>query len=259
MSSQLEKLIKNKALLIEQKKSAIKYADAVGVSFKVYEKQDSNKALSVEEIKDLNEIYVKSIINTTNILDSHGDVHVKGIWTKSLKESRNLFLLEQHKMDFDHLISDDVSAKASDFEWSELGYDYEGKTQALVFVSKISKEHNTKMFERYAKGQVKNHSVGMRYVKLFLAVSDKRYKEENEVWEKYINEIANKEAAEDMGYFWAVTEAKVIEGSAVLLGSNFATPTIEITAAKGTDINEPSNDTQRKKVVIDYLTKNFTI
>jgi hypothetical protein len=257
MSNHIGQLISNKALLIEQKKSTMKYADAVGVSFKVYEKQDSSKALTVEEIKDLEEIYVKSVINTTNLLDSHGDVHIKGLWKKSLNESKNLFLLEQHKMDFDHLISDDVSAKAEEFEWKDLGYNYEGKTQALVFMTKISKSQHPKMFDRYAKGQVKNHSVGMRYVKLFLAVSDKRYKEENEVWEKYINEIANKEVAEEQGYFWAVTEAKAIEGSAVLLGSNFATPTIEVTAAKGTDIEEPSNDT--RKETIDYLTQNFKL
>jgi hypothetical protein len=39
-----------------------------------------------------------------------------------------------------------------------------------------------------------------------------------------------------------------------LLGSNFATPTIEITAAKGTDIIEPPLGTQK---VIEYLTNNF--
>jgi hypothetical protein len=241
----IHELIKNKALIIAQKKAAIKYADAVGASFKVYEKHDSSKALTSEEIKDLDSIYVKSVINTTNLLDSHSDVHIKGLWNKSLSENKNLFLLEQHKMDFDHLISDDVKAKTEYFEWNDLGFDYQGKTQGLVFTSKISKEQHPKMFDRYAKGQVKNHSVGMRYIKLFLAASDKRYKEEYEIWEKYYDEIANKEAAEEQGYFWAVTEAKAIEGSAVLLGSNFATPTIEITAAKGTDIIEPPLGTQK--------------
>ncbi|KKK49589.1 hypothetical protein LCGC14_3133520, partial [marine sediment metagenome] len=42
--------------------------------------------------------------------------------------------------------------------WSELGFDFEGQTQALVFESTIKKERNEFMFKQYAKGFVKNHS-----------------------------------------------------------------------------------------------------
>ena len=40
---------------------------------------------------------------------------------------------------------------------------------------------------------------------------------------------ANPEVAEEYGYFWVVGEAKDREGSAVVLGSNFVTPTLEVT------------------------------
>ena len=112
------------------------------------------------------------------------------------------------------------------------------------------------MFKQYADGNVQNHSVGMRYVKLFLAVNDEDYKEEKSVWDKYYPTIANKEAAAAQGYFWAVTEAKVIEGSAVPIGSNQITPTIEVTeAAKdGTSKTiEPSKDTHQDKLNINLL------
>jgi hypothetical protein len=93
-----------------------------------------------------------------------------------------------------------------------------------------NKDRNPFMFEQYAKGFVKNHSVGMRYVKLELALnSESKWDvDEKEVWDKYIDEIANKEDAEAQGYFWAVHEAKIVEGSAVPVGSNKFTPTLNI-------------------------------
>jgi hypothetical protein len=50
------------------------------------------------------------------------------------------------------------------------------RTEALVFNVEIDKDRNDFMFNQYAKGYVKEHSVGMRYVKLELAVnSDSKY------------------------------------------------------------------------------------
>ena len=83
------------------------------------------------------------------------------------------------------------------------------------------------MHTQYADGHVKNHSVGMRYVKLSLAINDEDAGSNFDTWEKYIDQVANKEIAEAQGYFWAVKEAKVIEGSAVPIGSNQFTPTLE--------------------------------
>ena len=67
---------------------------------------------------------------------------------------------------------------------------------------------------------VDQHSVGMQYVKIDLAVNDEDYEEEYKLWQDNIDQIGNKEQAEQKGYFWLVREAKLIEISAVLLGSN---------------------------------------
>jgi hypothetical protein len=82
----------------------------------------------------------------------------------------------------------------------------------------------------------------MRYVKMELALnSDSKWDvEEKAIWDKYYNEIANKEVADQRGYFWAVSEAKIVEGSAVVKGSNYATPTISIEAVKTDTSNEPT-------------------
>lgn len=234
--------------LINQKKMITKESDSVSF-YMVSDKGAVNKADTVSE--DVNEITAKLVINTTNILDSHGDVHLKGIWNKSVREQKSLYLLQEHKMKFDHIISDKVKASVKEMTWKDLGADYNGKTEALVFDSTIDKR-NEYMFKQYAKGYVKNHSVGMRYVKIDLALnSDNKYDvEEKEVWDKHIENIVNKEQAEQQGYFWAVSEAKIIEGSAVPIGSNTVTPTLDIEAAdKSTsETNEPLKDTQKDEL-----------
>jgi hypothetical protein len=184
---------------------------------------------------------VRSIINTTKIMDSHSDVHIDQLWNKSLSETKDNYLCKQHDFSFDGIISDNVKAFAKQIPWAELGYpQYPGNTQALVYDSVISKEDCPDMFNKYVAGKVKQHSVGMRYVKMQLAVNDDRYPDEKAAWDKYYPVIANKEAADEAGHFWAITEAKNIEGSAVVRGSNFITPTQSVSAAKeGTEIEIP--------------------
>jgi hypothetical protein len=252
-------LKENKSTLIAQKKMITKEADAMLHYVSV--DNDKGEAVKAESINlsDVNKINAKLVINTTGILDSHGDVHIKGIWNKSAKEQKNILLLQEHKMTFDHIITDNVNVSVNTMKWSDLGYNYKGDTDALTFNAEISKGRNPFMFEQYSKGYVKEHSVGMRYVKLELAInSDSKYDEEEKaVWDKYYSEIVNKEVADEQGYFWVVTEAKIIEGSAVVKGSNFATPTISVEAVKDTptDKEEPLINTLNIEQVKELLKK----
>jgi hypothetical protein len=248
-------LKENKAELIATKKMQTKEADAF---FNVVSNDvilgSANKS-EVNKEENVNQIKVEMVINTTNLMDSHSDVHLKGIWNKSAKEQKNVYLLQEHKMTFDHIISDNVDVSVKEYKWEDLGYNFKGTTEALTFTATIDKNRNPFMFEQYSKGYVKEHSVGMRYVKLELALnSDAKYDiEEKEVWDKYIDQVANKEQAEEQGYFWAVSEAKIVEGSAVVKGSNFATPTISIEAVKNTPTeikNEPTQVTQKRKLSV---------
>lgn len=244
--AELFKFIKeNKALLIAEKKAIVKCADAISyIDGYVNDKGEvtkSNPQTSVDLLKKDN-LKIKVVINTTNLLDSHSDVHMKGIWKKTVKEQKNLYLLQEHQMKFENVITDRVRASIKEYEWSELGFDFKGTTEALVFDAEIDKDRNQFMFEQYAKGYVKEHSVGMRYVNIEMAINseEKYYAEEKAVWDKYIDEVVNREEAERKGYFWAVTEAKVIEGSAVVKGSNYATPTISVKE----NTEEPLESTQ---------------
>lgn len=255
----IAQIVANKDIIMAQKKATIKHAD--GIMGDVFA-PEIDKAMVVKsdtEATDPNTLTAKLAINTTNILDSHSDVHIKGLWNKSLKENKMVMHLQEHQLQFDKIIADgkDLNVSAKDMTFKELGFKLDGSTQVLFFESTIKRDRNLFMFKEYQDGHVKNHSVGMRYVKLFLAVNDEDYKEEKAVWDKYYPTIANKADADALGYFWAVTEAKIIEGSAVPIGSNQITPTIEITeAAKdGTfdNIEQPLEDTATIKDFINYL------
>ena len=223
-------LMTNKDSLIAQKCSAIKFADGFEAHVNVLKNEVgvANKSTFDE---NQTELTVKAVINTTNIMDSHGDVHLKGIWNKSLKENKRIMMLQEHKSNqFDKIIAsgDDLNATVKTYTWKELGYDVDGETQALVFEAKVKKDRNPFMFEQYKQGYVDNHSVGMQYVKLNIAVNDEDYPLAKELYDNHINEIANKADVEAKGYFWAVAEAKAIEGSAVPNGSNKITPTLSV-------------------------------
>jgi len=233
-------LIENKDLHYKQKFSEYKKADSVAHTFP----REASKA-ALENLDNIDKLLVKSVINTTNLMDSHKDVHIPKIWNKTLRENKSFLLLKEHIMNFENIISDEVKAYVETMSFKELGFpQFKMDTQALIFNSVISRERNEFMFDQYGKGFVKNHSVCMRYVKLFLAVNSdaSEYKEEFEVWNRYASQVANIKDAEADGYFYAVTEAKLIEGSAVVKGSNVITPTQSVEAAKE---NEPSADTQK--------------
>lgn len=262
-------LIKNKEILIAQKKAVMKHADAIIYQpYIINSKGEAVKSedMDMDEMMGVDKIKVMAVINTTNIIDSHKDCHMKGIWTKSLQENKMLMHLQEHNMSFKAIIADgkDLKAYVKTMSWLELGYNYPGTTEALVFESIVKRDRNEYMFDQYKKGYVRNHSVGMSYVKIATCINDEDYANEYLAWQKYYPEVSNKEVADEQGYFWAITEAKVIEGSAVPRGSNMCTPTMMIEEVKnqppeGTDkhTEPPTQGTQA--IDYKYLSQNFKL
>ena len=263
-------LVENKKELIAQKKAEKKEIDCSVMVHPTLVWDKSKAANKADgEILDpinLDQLKVVVVINTTNFLDGCGDVHIPGLWNNSLMENKMIMHLQEHEMEFEKIISsgNDLKAYTKRFNWSELGYDYAGTTEALMFDSTILRKRNEFMLNQYANGWVTNHSVGMRYIKTDIAINDETCPNEYEAWKKYFPMIANSDAAIEKGYFWYVTEAKCIEGSAVPIGANTATPTLD----NGMK-NEPSNDTQKqieppnndtqKSINFKSLTNNFKI
>lgn len=254
----LKFLVENKSVLIAEKKSAVKYADAIECSIDLSKeyvidtegklvKADANAAPAVPNQAET----VMVVINSCKWLDSHGDVHIPGIWKKSLKDNLSQIHLQEHEMRFTNIISDESKGYTEEIKWKELGVNLAGSTECLVFASPL-KGRNAYMEDQYRKGFVKQHSVGMRYVSIKLCVNepdDEYYKEEFANWQTYFPMVANSADAEAQGFFWAVTEAKVIEGSAVVKGSNQITPTIgfkSVQPAETTEQNQPPSGTEVK-------------
>lgn len=259
-TAMLDYLGEHKNQIHAEKMSAFKMADAFGV------RSSSDVSYAVKSATTnpdlLNEIQVKAVINATNLLDTHKDVHQPGIWKKGLSESPPRFHLQEHKMTFENEISKDFKVFTELISFKDLGYPrYKGETEILVFDSNIRKSVNEYMFRKYALGQIDNHSVGMQYAKMFFCVnSDSReWKEEMDNWNKWYSTIAN---PKDMGsneYFWSQTEAKAIEGSAVLGGSCWTTPTMSVESVKdneqpngtqGSNKSEQPNGTPKKRLFI---------
>ncbi|WP_339889838.1 hypothetical protein [uncultured Flavobacterium sp.] len=257
-------IAENMTNVLDTKKAQYKEADNYGLSISVKGVTDevietlksiSLKAMnpfskSIDYTKEANlpNIEVTAISNTTNFFDSHFDVHADGIWKKTVSDNKKGFdHLQEHRMGFANIISENAKTTIVKTTFKELGFNYEGTTEALTHTSIIDPNRNLFMYNQYANKWVKNHSVGMRYVTiLFCANSEMEdMKEYKDRWDKYYPLIANKDDVDVHGYFWYVKEAKLAEFSAVPKGSNPITPTTNtiFQADKSLDNLEQADET----------------
>jgi hypothetical protein len=223
----LKEIIANKEAIIELKKASVKNTDIF--SFNAI-KVSVNKAFSEDDgEEDDNGTLKRTIVgNTYNWMDSHDDVHLDGVFSKSIQERGNKILhLHDHKYQLDAKVGINKKVYEKRIKWTDLGINIAGTTTALLMDTEIIKEYNESIFNQYKRGEINQHSVGMQYVKIELAVNDEEEKELFTNWQKHITKIANKERAEQKGYFFAVSEAKLKEISCVIEGSNEVTPTLE--------------------------------
>lgn len=227
----LEYILANKDEVIAMKKQAIKFSDSITsvVSLGAVNKAENS---NTTDTGMLNKTFVA---NTYNWMDSHDDVHVGNTFKKSISENKNIFHLHDHEFKTTAKVGTIKKTEEQQVSWKSLGVNKDGYTTSLVINSDIKKNYNTQVYDQYKNGEITQHSVGMQYVKIDLAVNNPDNVEEFATWNKYIDLIGNQDKAIEKGYFWAVKEAKLSEVSAVLMGSN------ELTGM----INEPSDDTQK--------------
>lgn len=240
----IEFAVANKKQLKKEKKAMIKTFAPVSVVYSVKSKS-ANKALTME-LAD-NEFFV--VGNSIGFFDSHYDVSMKGSWDKSVRERGNKIpIIKDHKMTVDNLFALNLGTSIEQIPIKELGYDMDGETDVVGAKIQIK---DSDMLERYRDGRIKEHSVGMQYVELRLAVNEPEDEESYKIWVENIDKVINKEDAEKAGFFWAVYEQKLIEISAVVLGSNPFTPALKDNDGpqESTRKIEPLEDTQKK---LDY-------
>lgn len=246
----------NKGNIINIKKQAKKFTDNIENFYDELEKLKTKTGGETQAEIGLGYIDKAIVGNTYNWLDSHGDVHVKGCFQKSIGERRTQVMhLHDHELKITSQVGILQDVQEIDVKWKSLGVNVEGNTTALVAQSRVQKEYNPMVYKMYQEGLINQHSVGMFYVKLDLAINsnDSEYMNEKKQWDEVYPLLGNKETAEDQGWFFVVKEAKLLEISAVPYGSNIITPAYdsmtdiiepEPTSSLGNEIAEPSNDTQ---------------
>lgn len=225
---------------------------------------------SLEQIKsfDVDNDYYYIAVNSTNILDSHSDLHVKGIWNKTVKEQQGKnYLVSDHKLEIDKVIakSKDVEMFTAEVPFSTIGKEYDGTTEVLIYKVHKDKIINPLIKDWLDSGDEIQASVRMQYVSIEMALNstDKGDVYEKKVYDEYIDKIANKSDFEEIEYFFVVKDAKnVRESSLVLFGSNGATGLIQQDKTDADTItpeikNEPSVDTQKEQELLKELLNKF--
>ena len=197
-----------------------------------------------EDEDERKEVRVKIVANTANWIDSHMDMLLPDSPKRSIKERKHLIHhLHDHVHEVEAKIGDVVDILLSDLSYAELGIKGTGSTQALIFITDVIKAYNEKVFLQYLRKKVNQHSIGLQYLQLTMAINDPDNKEAFAEWNKYIDQVINEEVAIELGFFFPVQEYRLLENSAVLFGSNEITPTLE------TDINK--KDPQHSTPIID--------
>jgi len=251
-----KELIANKELLIKEKLSQTYKSFEKGLGL-VANQENIVKALETEKAFKMDSDYYYFVVNSANILDSHGDVHVKGNWDKTVKEQQGkVYLVFDHNLKRSEIIAmkEDIEMFTSDVPFSLIGKNYEGKSYSLIYKVAKNKIVNKEAKEWLENGYSLEASVRMQYVKIDLAIDSKEQgnEKEKETFDKYIDLIANKNDYESIDYFWVVKEAKnVYESSLVMFGSNSATGVAQENKAEAEEITsetqEPTKVTQQEE------------
>ena len=251
-----KELIANKELLIKEKLSQTYKSFEKGLGL-VANQESIVKALETEKAFKMDSDYYYFVVNSANILDSHGDVHVKGNWDKTVKEQQGkVYLVFDHNLKRSEIIAmkEDIEMFTAEVPFSLIGKNYEGKSYSLIYKVAKNKIVNKEAKEWLDNGYSLEASVRMQYVKIDLAINSKEEgdEKEKETFDKYIDLIANKSDYESIDYFWVVKEAKnVYESSLVMFGSNSATGVAQENKSEAEEITsekeEPSDDTQKEE------------
>lgn len=219
--------------LLENKKDYIKQKKSLPIETDNFTTHPSFIKANTKSVKGANEKVESKIIgNMANWFDYHQDVMLPNSWKKSISE-REIYILKDHGRSVTDIIADTKSVQSEIINLKDIGISSDVATsQALTAIIEPKREYDEKVYELYKAGRIKEHSIGLQYIQMELALSDPEYKEEFAVYEKYYSQIINKNEVEKFGYFWAIKEAKILEISAVLFGANPLTPTLETTVTE---------------------------
>lgn len=226
----------------------------------------SNKAAGEQAvlIDDNGELDIVAIANAANFIDTQMDMLLPDCWKKTIKESgptgkNRIYHLKDHNQKIDGVIGKINNIYSQDYSLTDLGLSMIGTTQCLVMESTVKEALNDKCFDMYSSKMINQHSIGLQYVKMDIAVNDPNYPAEFAVWNKYYSQVINKDVANKCGYFWVIYEIKLLEVSAVLWGANELTPCVDDMEEKENDVEIDSTKTKEKSISMSEMISKATI
>jgi hypothetical protein len=172
------------------------------------------------------EIEVNAIANLSGWCDSYMDVMIKDNWNKTIADKSIVYHLKDHDYETGSIVGKNPELYTKNFNLEYFGITSDvQKAQALMMRSIVPKEYDKKTYLLYKDNQIKQHSIGLRYVQIVLCLDsaleeDKDYKKN---WDKYYSNVINKDVVDVYGYFFAVIESRILENSCVLFGANVNT------------------------------------
>lgn len=100
------------------------------------------------------------------------------------------------------------------------------KADVLTFTTDVKKSYNEKAYDLYLNDGINQHSIGLQYINISLAINDPEDSEHYSNWTEHFDSLMNKAKAIDDGFFFPVKEYRLIENSGVLFGANELTPVL---------------------------------
>ncbi len=265
-------LREHKSELISAKKSAIKFTDGVTAKVTPVSPTKTTKVSTtkvdtgetpVEPTGETGKLPVTVVCNTAWFCDSQMDVLTDTAYDESITTKGNSIPhIADHQQKSTAHVGDVTRVSKQVLPLKELGLTQEGSTTALVMETIIREDYNEDVFKFYQNGKINQHSIGLNYGELLLAIDSNHEDdvEEKAVWDLYYPNIINKEVVDKHGYFWAVPKADIVENSCVLFGSNSLTPTLStksatkeeesvITQQEGTDMTTKTVEQLQAEVI----------
>ena len=140
--------------------------------------------------------FIYPIISTTKYMDSHDDVHFDGCFTKTVNDQQGkVYYCADHDLSLKGIVAakKDVEMVVKNIDWSIVGKDYQGQTQALIFCIDKSSIKNQDALSLIESDPELENSIRMQYVKVMMGIDskDKMYAVNKQYFDSRINEISN--------------------------------------------------------------------
>lgn len=230
-----EYLVANKAQLISKKKSLPIKSDnltstvnMISSLTKVIGERKADGTADAIEV-DTGKLRVDVVANAAWWCDSYMDVPTDTCYDESIQvKGIALPHINDHIYSSTSHVGDVVAVYKKMVKLKELGLRKNGETSCVCWTTDVRKDYNEKVYMFYKNGKINQHSIGLQYLSIELAINDPEYEKEVDFWNKYIDRIINKDMVIEKGYFWLISKARLIENSCVLFGACELTPTLEV-------------------------------